>query len=96
MERRGTVLPFRRPDGRPVDEAPPRDPPEYTAAVRLVNDLGAFVALLVVRIVLQIVLPAVAVRFADPNDRRRVETRLRVAERSITTAVRMLVRGSRR
>lgn len=101
---RGKVLSF-RPRGAPPStpapvEAPVAgdasiDPVEFRAAVDLVARLGGFCALLVVRIVLQLVRPTIADHIEDPMVWARISRRLAVAERSITTAVRLLVRSAR-
>lgn len=68
---------------------------EFRAAVDLVARLGGFCALLVVRFVLVLVRPMIADRVECPLAWARIDRRLAVAERSITTAIRLLVRDAR-
>jgi hypothetical protein len=88
------VLPFRR-DQAPADDHP-AEAPEHTAADTLLARHGAFVALLIVRLVLVAVRPAARAWLRDPAERRRVVTRLEAAERSVRRVVGMLVRGALR
>lgn len=87
------VLPFRRaPDLAGGAPLAPEDSPEYREAIALLSRMGPFRALLVARLVIVLALPGVADSPARPADRRRIRTRLEVAERGVTRAVRILVR----